>query len=77
MLFGSFSRFNDENIKLQVLNKGTTTRYNDNNQSIDEEESKLKSTINANGVARIFPHDYINRLFFNSTKNLLFSALKY
>ena len=57
--FSPISRLNDEKSKLQVLQKAS--RHNGNVQSHDQEESKLKNTINANSGADTPTYDKIKK----------------
>ena len=53
------SRLNHEKSKLQILQKAS--RHNGNVQSHDQEESKLKNTINANSGADTPTYDKIKK----------------
>ena len=48
-------------LSYKYYNKRIITRDNGNVQSHDQEESKLNSTINANGGAHTFTHDKITK----------------
>ena len=57
--FSQFSNFNDEKIKVQVLQLWIATRGNCNVQSHDQEKSKLIGNIKANSGAHTLTHDKI------------------
>ena len=51
--------FNDEKIKLQVLQEANQNRHNGEAHSHDQERSKLNSSIDVNSGAHKLSHDKI------------------